>query len=96
INAYQQAKQAAQTESEAAQQVINNGDATEQDIANEKAKVEDKYNALKQTIANLTPDVSPLERAKVDLENDINQATSTTGMTDQSVANYNEKLNAAK
>jgi hypothetical protein len=38
--AYQQAKQAAQTESKAAQQVINNGDATEQDIANEKAKVE--------------------------------------------------------
>jgi hypothetical protein len=33
---------AAQTESKAAQQVINNGDATEQDIANEKAKVEDK------------------------------------------------------
>ncbi|WP_423156901.1 hyperosmolarity resistance protein Ebh [Staphylococcus warneri] len=96
INAYQQAKQAAQAESEAAQQVINNGDATEQDIANEKAKVEDKYNALKQAIANLTPDVSPLERAKADLENDINQTTSTTGMTDQSVANYNEKLNAAK
>ncbi|POC79905.1 hypothetical protein CRN61_08005, partial [Vibrio vulnificus] len=83
-------KQAAQAESEAAQQVINNGDATEQDIANEKAKVEDKYNALKQAIANLTPDVSPLERAKADLENDINQTTSTTGMTDQSVANYNE------
>ncbi len=96
INAYQQVKQAAQAESEAAQQVINNGDATEQDIANEKAKVEDKYNALKQAIANLTPDVSPLERAKADLENDINQTTSTTGMTDQSVANYNEKLNAAK
>ena len=96
INAYQQAKQAAQTESKAAQQVINNGDATEQDIANEKAKVEDKYNTLKQAIANLTPDVSPLERAKADLENDINQVTSTTGMTDQSVANYNEKLNAAK
>ena len=96
INAYQQAKQAAQTESKAAQQVINNGDATEQDIANEKAKVEDKYNTLKQAIANLTPDVSPLERAKADLDNDINQVTSTTGMTDQSVANYNEKLNAAK
>ncbi|MEJ7445613.1 hypothetical protein WL480_12205, partial [Staphylococcus hominis] len=70
--------------------------ATEQDIANEKAKVEDKYNALKQAIANLTPDVSPLERAKADLENDINQTTSTTGMTDQSVDNYNEKSNAAK
>jgi hypothetical protein len=40
---------------------FNNGDATEQDIANEKAKVEDKYNTLKQAIANLTPDVSPLE-----------------------------------
>jgi hypothetical protein len=26
----------------------------------------------------------------------INQVTSTTGMTDQSVVNYNEKLNAAK
>ena len=75
---------------------LSNGYATEQDIANEKAKVEDKYNTLKQAIANLTPDVSPLERAKADLENDINQVTSTTGMTDQSVVNYNEKLNAAK
>jgi hypothetical protein len=44
----------------------------------EKAKVEDKYNTLKQAIANLTPDVSPLERAKADLENDINQVIVAT------------------
>ena len=96
INAYQNAKQAAQVEVNTAQQVINNGDASDQDIATEKSKVEEKYNALKQAIANLTPDLAPLQSAKTELENDINQPTSTTGMTSQSVANFNNKLNAAK
>ncbi len=96
INAYQTAKQTAQAESNNAQQVIDNGDATDQDIAAEKAKVETQYNNLKQAITNLTPDKAPLEAAKNDLENDINRSTSTTGMTADSVANFSEKRNAAQ
>jgi hypothetical protein len=43
IQAYESAKRAGQTESTNAQNVINNGDATDQQIAAEKAKVEEKY-----------------------------------------------------
>jgi uncharacterized protein YlxW (UPF0749 family) len=48
-----------------------NGDATDQQIAAEKAKVEEKYNSLKQAIAGLTPDLAPLQTAKTQLQNDI-------------------------
>ncbi|HDI0321522.1 TPA: hyperosmolarity resistance protein Ebh [Staphylococcus aureus] len=96
IQAYQNAKRAGQTESTNAQNVINNGDATDQQIAAEKAKVEEKYNSLKQAIAGLTPDLAPLQAAKTQLQNDIDQPTSTTGMTSASVATFNENLAAAK
>ncbi|HCU0803165.1 TPA: hyperosmolarity resistance protein Ebh [Staphylococcus aureus] len=96
IQAYQNAKRAGQTESTNAQNVINNGDATDQQIAAEKAKVEEKYNSLKQAIAGLTPDLAPLQAAKTQLQNDIDQPTSTTGMTSASVATFNEKLSAAR
>ncbi len=96
IQAYENAKRAGQTESTNAQNVINNGDATDQQIAAEKAKVEEKYNSLKQAIAGLTPDLAPLQAAKTQLQNDIDQPTSTTGMTSASVATFNEKLSAAR
>ncbi|HDA3471535.1 TPA: hyperosmolarity resistance protein Ebh [Staphylococcus aureus] len=96
IQAYENAKRAGQTESANAQNVINNGDATDQQIAAEKAKVEEKYNSLKQAIAGLTPDLAPLQAAKTQLQNDIDQPTSTTGMTSASVARFNEKLSAAR
>ncbi|HDJ6800319.1 TPA: hyperosmolarity resistance protein Ebh [Staphylococcus aureus] len=96
IQAYENAKRAGQTESTNAQNVINNGDATDQQIAAEKAKVEEKYNSLKQAIAGLTPDLAPLQTAKTQLQNDIDQPTSTTGMTSASVATFNEKLSAAR
>ncbi|HDH6208365.1 TPA: hyperosmolarity resistance protein Ebh, partial [Staphylococcus aureus LTCF-14-59] len=96
IQAYENAKRAGQTESTNAQNVINNGDATVQQIAAEKAKVEEKYNSLKQAIAGLTPDLAPLQTAKTQLQNDIDQPTSTTGMTSASVATFNEKLSAAR
>ncbi len=54
IQAYENAKRAGQTESTNAQNVINNGDTTDQQIAAEKTKVEEKYNSLKQAIAGLT------------------------------------------
>ncbi len=96
IQAYENAKRVGQTESTNAQNVINNGDATDQQIAAEKAKVEEKYNSLKQAIAGLTPDLAPLQAAKTQLQNDIDQPTSTTGMTSASVATFNEKLSAAR
>ncbi|MBR8935441.1 hyperosmolarity resistance protein Ebh, partial [Staphylococcus aureus] len=96
IQAYESAKRAGQTESTNAQNVINNGDATDQQIAEEKTKVEEKYNSLKQAIAGLTPDLAPLQTAKTQLQNDIDQPTSTTGMTSASVATFNEKLSAAR
>lgn len=103
IQAYESAKRAGQTESTNAQNVINNGDATDQQIAAEKAKVEEKYNSLKQAIAGLTPDLAPLQTAKTQLENAKNQLqhsidtqTSTTGMTQDSVNAYNAKLTAAR
>ncbi len=96
IQAYENAKRAGQTESTNAQNVINNGDATDQQIAAEKTKVEEKYNSLKQAIAGLTPDLAPLQTAKTQLQNDIDQPTSTTGMTSTSVATFNEKLSAAR
>ncbi|HDC5988070.1 TPA: hyperosmolarity resistance protein Ebh, partial [Staphylococcus aureus] len=96
IQAYENAKRAGQTESTNAQNVINNGDATDQQIATEKTKVEEKYNSLKQAIAGLTPDLAPLQTAKTQLQNDIDQPTSTTGMTSASVAAFNDKLSAAR
>ncbi|GBU40176.1 extracellular matrix binding protein [Staphylococcus aureus] len=96
IQAYEDAKRAGQTESTNAQNVINNGDATDQQIAAEKTKVEEKYNSLKQAIAGLTPDLAPLQTAKTQLQNDIDQPTSTTGMTSASIAAFNEKLSAAR
>lgn len=96
IQAYENAKRAGQTESTNAQNVINNGDATDQQIAEEKTKVEEKYNSLKQAIAGLTPDLAPLQTAKTQLQNDIDQPTSTTGMTSTSIAAFNEKLSAAR
>ncbi|MBR8865175.1 hyperosmolarity resistance protein Ebh, partial [Staphylococcus aureus] len=96
IQAYENAKRAGQTESTNAQNVINNGDATDQQIAAEKTKVEEKYNSLKQAIDGLTPDLAPLQTAKTQLQNDIDQPTNTTGMTSASVATFNEKLSAAR
>lgn len=64
IQAYENAKRAGQTESTNAQNVINNGDATDQQIAAEN-KSRRKYNSLKQAIAGLTPDLAPLQTAKL-------------------------------
>ncbi len=65
-------------------------------LPQKKTKVEEKYNSLKQAIAGLTPDLAPLQTAKTQLQNDIDQPTSTTGMTSASIAAFNEKLSAAR
>lgn len=44
----------------------------------------------------LTPDKAPLQTAKTQLEQSINQPTDTTGMTTASLNAYNQKLQAAR
>ena len=44
----------------------------------------------------LTPDKAPLQNAKTQLEQSINQPTDTTGMTTASLNAYNQKLQAAR
>jgi len=51
---------------------------------------------LTQAINGLTVNKEPLETAKTALQNNIDQVPSTDGMTQQSVATYNQKLQIAK
>lgn len=96
VNAYQHAKQEAQTESNLAQALINNGNATDQEISTEIEKVNQKLDNLSSAINGLTVNKEPLESAKQQLQNNIDSAPSTVGMTKQSVQVYNQKLQAAK
>ncbi len=61
----------------------------------QKNKVEEKYNSLKQAIAGLTPDLAPLQTAKLSckmilISQRVRLATSA------SVAAFNDKLSAAR
>ena len=94
VNAYQHAKQEAQTESNLAQALINNGNATDQEISTEIEKVNQKLDNLSSAINGLTVNKEPLESAKQQLQNNIDSAPSTVGMTKQSVQVYNQKLQA--
>ncbi len=96
IDAYQNAKREAQNESNTALVLINNGDATEQQITTETDRVNQQTTNLTQAINGLTVNKEPLETAKTALQNNIDQVPSTDGMTQQSVANYNQKLQIAK
>ncbi len=96
VDAYQNAKREAQNESNTALALINNGDATEQQISTETDRVNQQTTNLTQAINGLTVNKEPLETAKTALQNNIDQVPSTDGMTQQSVANYNQKLQIAK
>lgn len=96
IEAYQNAKRVAQNESNTALALINNGDADEQQITTETDRVNQQTTNLTQAINGLTVNKEPLETAKTALQNNIDQVPSTDGMTQQSVANYNQKLQIAK
>lgn len=93
---YNSKQQAAQQEISKAQQVIDNGDADEQQITTETDRVNQQTTNLTQAINGLTVNKEPLETAKTALQNNIDQVPSTDGMTQQSVANYNQKLQIAK
>ena len=74
VNAYQHAKQEAQTESNLAQALINNGNATDQEISTEIEKVNQKLDNLSSAINGLTVNKEPLESAKQQLQNNIDSA----------------------
>ena len=90
VDAYQNAKRAAQNESNTALALINNGDADEQQITTETDRVNQQTTNLTQAINGLTVNKEPLETAKTALQNNIDQVPSTDGMTQQSVATYNQ------
>ena len=90
VDAYQNAKREAQNESNTALALINNGDADEQQITTETDRVNQQTTNLTQAINGLTVNKEPLEIAKTALQNNIDQVPSTDGMTQQSVATYNQ------
>lgn len=96
VNAYEHAKQEAQSESDSAQALINNGNATDQEISAEIEKVNQKLNSLSSAITGLTVDKEPLETIKSQLQNNIDTPPSIEGMTQLSVDVYKQKLQAAK
>lgn len=96
VDVYQNAKREAQNESNNALALINNGDADEQQITTETDRVNQQTTNLTQAINGLTVNKEPLEIAKTALQNNIDQVPSTDGMTQQSVATYNQKLQIAK
>ena len=64
VDAYQNAKREAQNESNTALALINNGDATEQQITTETDRVNQQTTNLTQAINGLTVNKEPLETAK--------------------------------
>lgn len=96
IESYNNAKNAAKTEIQVANGVINDGNVSDNDISSEIAKLEAKYNSLNEAINGLTVDRTPLEEAKTALQQSIDIQAELNGKTANSVDNYRQKLEAAK
>ncbi|MEJ7376176.1 hypothetical protein, partial [Staphylococcus caprae] len=62
-NNYKSKKREAEDEIQKAQQIINNGDATEQQITNETNRVNQAINAINKAKNDLRADKSQLENA---------------------------------
>ncbi|WP_340139469.1 DUF1542 domain-containing protein [Staphylococcus hominis] len=95
-NNYKAKKAEAEQVSRDAQKVIENDDATSEEIAQAIAKVNEATVALKQAKHDLVPDKTLLNNAKNDLETSINLVPETKNMTSDSVENYRNKLSQAK
>lgn len=95
-NNYKAKKAEAEQISRDAQKVIENDDATSEEISQAIAKVNEATVALKQAKHDLVPDKTLLNNAKNNLETSINQIPETKNMTSDSVENYRNKLNQAK
>lgn len=96
VENYKQAKIKAQNESSIAQTLIDNGDASDQEVSTEIEKLNQKLSELTNSINHLTVNKEPLETAKNQLQANIDQKPSTDGMTQQSVQSYQRKLQEAK
>ncbi|SUK03503.1 extracellular matrix binding protein [Staphylococcus aureus] len=97
-NAIHNAQQQINTAKTEAQQVINNERATPQQVSDALTKVraaQTKINEAKALLQN-KEDNSQLVTSKNNLQSSVNQVPSTTGMTQQSIDNYNAKKREAE
>lgn len=90
IDNYNAKKREAETEITAAQRVIDNGDATAQQISDEKHRVDNALTALNQAKHDLTADTHALEQAVQQL----NRTGTTTGKKPASITAYNNSIRA--
>ena len=75
IQSFNNAKNAARTEIQTANGIINDGNASDQDISTEINKLQQKYNSLVQSINGLTVNKQPLEDARNALQQSIDTQT---------------------
>ncbi len=90
IDNYNAKKREAETEITAAERVIDNGDATAQQISDEKHRVDNALTALNQAKHDLTADTHALEQAVQQL----NRTGTTTGKKPAVVSAYNNSIRA--
>ena len=90
IDNYNAKKREAESEITAAQRVIDNGDATAQQISDEKHRVDNALTALNQAKHDLTADTHALEQAVQQL----NRTGTTTGKKPASITAYNNSIHA--
>uniref|UniRef100_UPI00210EAF83 hypothetical protein n=1 Tax=Staphylococcus aureus TaxID=1280 RepID=UPI00210EAF83 len=90
IDNYNAKKREAETDITAAQRVIDNGDATAQQISDEKHRVDNALTALIQAKQDLTADTLALEQSVQQL----NRTGTTTGKKPESITAYNNSIRA--
>ena len=73
VENYNQTKIKAQNESSIAQTLIDNGDASDQEVSTEIEKLNQKLSELTNSINHLTVNKEPLETAKNQLQANIDQ-----------------------
>ncbi len=95
VNAYNAKLTAARNKIQQINQVLAGSPTVEQINTNTSAANQAKSD-LDHARQALTPDKAPLQNAKTQLEQSINQPTDTTGMTTASLNAYNQKLQAAR
>ncbi len=95
INAYNAKLTAARNKIQQINQVLAGSPTVDQINTNTSAANQAKSD-LDHARQALTPDKAPLQTAKTQLEQSINQPTDTTGMTTASLNAYNQKLQAAR
>ena len=95
VNAYNAKLTAARNKIQQINQVLAGSPTVDQINTNTSVANQAKSD-LDHARQALTPDKAPLQTAKTQLEQSINQPTDTTGMTTASLNAYNQKLQAAR